>query len=558
MDNQIDMAKGSAISPSAFHSMQFNLSVDKGIYAKNAISCFCGSTDYIEITDKDRYGIDYHLCLCRNCGILYSNPRLTDESLRLFYKKDYRNIYGDRGEIGDTDTGIKKLIDDVIENYELDTPTVVFEIGCGTGATLEQFKNCECYGVDYDGEAVNKARLKNIEAFEGGIEILEGLGKKADLIIMNHVLEHMTDIGSDLKRIRDLMTDKGLLYVAVPGLYAWDLSSIYQSAHNWQFNANTLVYLMGVCGFSDYYVSELIQSVWQKIPPLDKKITFNEEHIYIESYLKREDSKHLMPSVRLNCKFELKEIRENMKYTIKSGIPEITELVNINPSSESVIVCGGPSVEGYVDKIKSLQANGCKVFSIERMYQWCLKNGIVPDYVVALDASDDVIESFNNIHKDPVHLIVSHVKSEIVDKLKDYNVYYYNLHQRNLDYNKMYNGELKTITFVHTGASVSLCCLNISMMLGSRKIHMFGFDCHITEKDYADGITGAGDIKGLIEIEIEGQVFKTTTPYYCFMAQFFQMYKVAKDFGMLEDIKIYGDSMVKKAAKIDIDGDKEV
>jgi len=155
-----DMARGGVQSPSAFHALEFNMKVSSGFYNKESVKCFCGSKKHLKLTEQDRYGIDYNLCLCKNCGILYSNPRLTKDSFESFYKDDYRKIYSDRGEVGDVDTGIKQLIDDSLEDYELPPLKIVFEIGCGTGATLEQFKGCDCIGVDYDESAVRLGRNK--------------------------------------------------------------------------------------------------------------------------------------------------------------------------------------------------------------------------------------------------------------------------------------------------------------------------------------------------------------------------------------------------------------
>lgn len=560
MNNVENITAGGATMqfPSAFYALEFNLKSRAGLYPKEKIKCFCGSKKHIKITEKDRYGIDYTLCLCKNCGILYSNPRLTSESFKSFYEHDYRNIYGHWGEVGEKDTETKDLIYKTIENYELSEPKIVFEIGCGTGSIIKQFKDCECIGADYDKLSVEQGKANGLDLRTGGIEILEKTGKKADLIIMNHVLEHMTDMENDLKRIRDLLTDDGILYIAVPGLYVWEINCLFQNAHNYQFNSNTLFYVMNVCGFSDYYLTEEIRSIWHKADFQDKKQSCKEQYKYIDSFLFRRDNKYLMPPMRMNSKFELKEVRKNMRYTVKSGIPEISELVNSQPNSEAVLISGGPSIENYIDKIKELVAGGAKVYAIERMYQWCLNHDIVPDYIIALDASDDVVESFTNLHKDTTHIVVSHVKKEIIDSLKDYKAYYYHLKQKGIDFSKIHNvKEAKRITMLATGASVSLCCLNTAMTIGANRFHVFGFDCHVTNKNYADGITGVGDIKGVLGVEIEGRVFRTTPQYYAFMQQFFEMYQTGKDCGMLKEIKVYGDSMAKAAAKIDIDGDKK-
>lgn len=553
-----DMARGSSLSPSAYHSLLFNLDVNSGKYKKENVSCICGSEDYKQITTKDRYGIDYALCLCLNCGILYSNPRLTEESFKKFYETDYRKIYSDTGEISDNGDNIKELICGILEDFELPMPKIIFEVGCGNGNNLADFKDAECIGVDYDCGAVEQGKAKGLDLRVGGLEVLENLGKKADLIILNHVLEHFSDVERDLKRIRDLLTEEGVLYIAVPSLYVWNKNSLFQNAHNYQFTGNTLCYLMAVCGFSDYYLTEEIKSLWHKSDYASKDKRNPDEYKYVESFLLQEDNKFMMPQVRLACKFGLKERRKNIKHTANSGVPEISELINSQPDTDAIIISGGSSINGYAKKVKELQAKGAKVYSIERMYQWCLKNDIVPDYIVVLDASDDVIESFATLHKDTTHLVVSQVKSEIIDTLKGYKTFYFNLMQKGIDWSKIYDAQqLKSVTFINSGASVSICCMTIAMAFGAKNLHVFGFDCHVTEKNYADGITGVGDIKETMTVEVGGRIFKTTTPYYAFMQQFFQLYQTGKDTKMLDSIKIYGDSMAKAAANIDIDGDKE-
>jgi len=553
--------EGEAISPSSFYSTLFNLKVEKGQYHTEKVSCFCGADNYKVITQKDRYGIDYSLCLCQECGILYSNPRMTDESFKKFYEDDYRNIYSDRGEISDIQNAthgndrIKKLIDRLVEDFELTEIKTVYEIGCGNGSNLYQFKGCKCVGVDYDRSIV---RNNGIDLRFGGIEVLEGLNEKADLIIMNHVLEHMTDIERDLKRIHALLNDKGLLYISVPPLYGSDPKQLIQNAHNYQFTGSSLEYVMTVCGFSDYYLTEEIESVWHKHPPIEKSQKTNAECLSIETYLTGD--KFVLPQIRMGCKFSTKERRDNIKHTIKLGIPEITELINKHPDGEAVIIAGSPSINGYVDKIKELQNKGYLVISIDRMYKWCLSHDIKPDYVIALDASEDVIESFEKINPDTTHLIVGQVVPKVIDFLKDYKTYYFLLMSKGISYSEIYPKEAyQRITFINSGSSVALCSLNIALTMGIKRLHIFGFDCHLGGGNYAEGISGKGDVKQEMEIEIDGRTFKTTASLYSFMRQFFDMYKTGKDLNMLEDVKIYGDSMIKHAAQpeVKIDGDKE-
>lgn len=549
------------MSLSTYYALLFNVKVNSGIYSRDYVKCFCGSDNYRQMTTKDRYGIDYALCLCLDCGLLYSNPRMTDESFEMFYKDDYRAIYSDRAEIGECaeKDKIKKYVDSILTEFEIPLPKVVFEVGCGNGINMESFKDCTCIGVDYDTEAIKKGQAKGLDLREGGIDVLEATGLKADLIIMNHVLEHMTDIKRELGRVRDLLSDNGVLYVAVPPFYVGNKQDILQNAHNYQFTGNTLHYVMRACGFSEFALDENIESLWHKSEFMDIENKLKNEYKTIETFLTGD--KFLMPNVRLNCKFTLTNRRSNIKSAVRSGFPEISDLIGINPNSDGIIISGGSTIEAYPEKIKELQSNGAKVYAIERMYKWCIEHGIIPDYVVALDASDDVIESFNDINPDTVHIMVSQAPPEVFEKLKGYKAYYFHLMQKGIDFSEIYKDVTvdrpKSIHFINSGSSVTLCCMTVAMSLGAKRLHIFGFDCHVNKKNYADGITGVGCVNDVMEVEIDGRVFKTISSYFAFMQQFFTLYQIGIDNKMLESVKIYGDSMIKQASKIDLDGDTE-
>lgn len=549
------------MSLSAYNAMLFNRKIEAGEYISEHVNCYCGADNNTPITDTDRYGIKYKLCLCHECGVLYANPRMTAEAYAEFYRKDYRNIYSDFGDtiVGTDGVTSKKHIKDKLigffDDFELQHPKTIFEIGCGDGSLITEFKDAYTIGVDYDENIVKSGQAVGRNIHFGGIEILEQSGRKADLIIMNHVLEHFLDLKGDLMRIRELLTDEGMLYVSVPGFYVWDKRSIFQNAHTYQFTGNTLWYVMRTCGFDDMHLDENIESMWVKSDFMEMSNKPKEEARLIENFLF--DEKRLLPPVRVSCKFPLKDRRESIRKVMSSGLPQITELVNKHSGSDAVIICGGPSVDGYIEKIKDLKDSGAQVYAIERMQQWCINNGIVPDYVITMDASEDVIESFAATHPDSKHILMCQVRPEVFERLKEQGreAYYFLVQQKGVDFGK-YAEEfgIDKLCMVNAAGSVSLGALSIAITLGARRINIFGFDCHVTSKNYAKGITGVGDIKDTIEVEINGRTFTTTAAYLAFMQHFFQLYHIAKTAGQIETIKLYGDSLVTAAAREDLRG----
>ena len=558
MSNVLTEKEAGGVGPLISKVLKLNAKIKRGDYAFEEVSCFCGDNQGIPIINKDRYGIFYTMNLCPKCGVMYASPRMTEESANKFYQSEYRSIY----DFGQTKEDILKIgisafesIKIILEDHEID-PKVIFDIGCNDGTMLANFKGKETYGVDIDESSIKYGQSLGRNLFCGGIEKLEELNKKADLVILNHVLEHFNDIKSNLDKISRLLTPKGVLYIAVPGLYAWDTNNLFQNAHNWQFNTKTLTYVMKSCGWEAMYADAQIISIWKYTGEKNNDITTASNRAKeIWDYMW--SGERILPSYDPICKFSLKERRENVRKTLAYKLKDISDIHKKESGKDAITIAGGPSISKYVDKIKEMQKEGKVVVAIERMYQWCQNNGIVPNYVLVMDASDDVIESFDRIHPETTHILATQCNTEIFERLKNENTYIYSSAQSNVSFVELWEqNEYKKVTVINTGGSVALGCIAISMFLGMKNLHIFGFDCHVSEKNYADGITGVGYINDIFTIDVDGKEFNTTPIYVSFARQFFDMWQLGKSIGLIDDVKIYGDSLIKAMSKIDIDGDK--
>src|SRR6185295_4125101 len=89
-------SKEGAVEPAASYFIgRVKRKLATGVYQTEPVACFCGSTSALLVTDKDRYGFDHAMWLCKDCGVIYANPRMTDESYAEFYATEYRKIYDD-------------------------------------------------------------------------------------------------------------------------------------------------------------------------------------------------------------------------------------------------------------------------------------------------------------------------------------------------------------------------------------------------------------------------------------------------------------------------------
>lgn len=550
-----------AVEPAcAYYIRQVQWKLAAGEYQTEPAACFCGATDAILVTKKDRYGFDHAMWLCHICGVIYANPRMTEATASSFYENEYRQIYRTEHdaveeEFAQCEQAARELKAELEEGYGL-CPARVFDIGCNAGGWLVPFVEAgiEVHGVDYGPERVAYGQQRGMPIETGSIETLECLGLTADLIIMNHVLEHATNLRETLARVRGLLSDEGMLYVALPGLFDSDLQRVFQNAHPWQFTAETLTYVMESCGFEEVRADHTITSLWRKSETVKPALAHLPQAIRdIQLYLFQQGTRYF-PKMRTICKFPVKERQASVRQAVGRGLPTCTELHQRHYGQVAVVLGGGPSIDAAVEQIRHFQYCEAIVLSIERMLPWCLQHGIRPDYVVTMDASDDVLEAFPVLPRGVQYIVSSQCKAEVFERLQGESVY--------LAHNSMHDLEPEELcdargqfTLINGEGSVVLASLSLAMLMGMSRLHLFGFDCHISNGGYAQGIAGVGEQLDKLYIKIEDRSFITTTHYLAFAQQFFRLYDIAKRDDLLTSIKVYGDSLVNAMSVQNLRGD---
>lgn len=255
---------------------KFLKKIDKGEYNLVENKCLCrGSRDLI-IGEKDRYDIPLTTVLCMNCGLVRSNPYYDEKTLKAFYENEYRQIYsGSKKAKNDFFKEQVRIGEKIIKYIEKSSDFLidgkkVFEIGCGAGGILKAFKSrgCEVFGCDFGKEYLLKGKKEGLELVEGDASTLRTFGK-ADIVILNHVLEHFLNPVAELKKISFLLKPSGILYVALPGLLNHrktygSLRWYLQNAHFYSFYLSSLEYVLNKAGFKKVAGNQKIRSIFMK------------------------------------------------------------------------------------------------------------------------------------------------------------------------------------------------------------------------------------------------------------------------------------------------------
>ena len=251
---------------------------ETGEYKMRDRECECGKSDFEIIAQKDRYGLPVTTVICRNCGLIMTSPCLDDTSNNEFYDSEYHYIY--RAEDKPSDKNFLERKQDAeaniipfIKKHSGLCAGSVLEIGCADGGNVAAFDECgyTASGIDLSHVYVEYGKNKGLNLYCSDSESFAKKGLKYDLIIVNHVLEHFTDLRKELDTISTLMAPGGYLFVGVPGVkalsykaYNGDFLSMLQNAHIFNFTRDTLCSVMDKYGFSCVFCNELIQGLFKK------------------------------------------------------------------------------------------------------------------------------------------------------------------------------------------------------------------------------------------------------------------------------------------------------
>jgi len=262
--------------------------IEQGYYVfENTFCLVCREDSEFEaLAEKDRYGLKCQNVICKSCGLIYINPRMTKESYSKFYQEDYRYLYSghieDYSKYFDSRYKDGKVIYELLQNNDcISNPneTSVLDVGCGIGGVLKYFADQDftTLGIDLGKEYIQYG-IQN-HGLNLKINTIDNLESTytPDIIIYSHVLEHIVDLSSELKKIHALLKDTGYIYIEVPGVYHLnnyrnDFLRYIQNAHTYSFCLKTLENVMTKHGFELVYGDEHVRSIFKK----SKKVSIKE------------------------------------------------------------------------------------------------------------------------------------------------------------------------------------------------------------------------------------------------------------------------------------------
>ncbi len=215
----------------------------------------CGGSLLVTVSHRDRYGYPAEASACAACGLVVLNPRMTAPAYGRFYDGVYRPLvsaFHDR--LIDAQTIQAEQLDYAKDRARMVRPffegaglRTMLDIGGSTGVVAGHFATA--FGLT--GTLIDPAPLEVDVARSLGLETITGLveehdfgSQRYDVVLICQTIDHLLDVTGTLRRVRDLLTDRGFLLVDIVDLRAgylrnWSLEDTIKIDHPYYLTQET-------------------------------------------------------------------------------------------------------------------------------------------------------------------------------------------------------------------------------------------------------------------------------------------------------------------------------
>ena len=228
------------------------------------------------------------------------------------------------------------------------------------------------------------------------------------------------------------------------------------------------------------------------------------------------------------CVMDDESLFGHMEAAIARGLPEITEQKPVLEKGFVALVGSGPSVATQIKTLQEMQSKGTPIVGIKDAHDWLIRNGITPDYGLAIDPQESRSHIFTP-HKGVKYLIASQCHKAMFDALEGRDVTIWH------PYITKDQKRPKDRMLIGGGTTSGLRAISVFYVLGYRHFALFGFDsCLDSGKLRVNGDSPKSK-DPISEVRAGNSKVYYCNPSMALQAQHFQRY-----FDCIPDAQFYG------------------
>jgi 2-polyprenyl-3-methyl-5-hydroxy-6-metoxy-1,4-benzoquinol methylase len=295
-------------------------------YRGESVACdLCGEREYEVVCEFDRRFKKLRTVACRRCGLLRTDPMPTVAEIEDYYANAYRWDYQFARE--PSRRHLKRSRRGAKSRLELVSPALrpgarILDFGSGAGVFLDTAATAgySVLGIEPGRDYANYARTAfKVEVINDVWENINPPPGVFDVITAVEVLEHLRRPVQALRWLASMLTENGVIYVAVPDLSPDDKPAFrrFHFAHLHGFTPTTLEWAARSCGLEidPRYRTRRTRMVFRKSPPETRPPSFdrNQGDEISKLYPQRSVAWHLLSGAWIPGRF--RQLRKTLRDT---------------------------------------------------------------------------------------------------------------------------------------------------------------------------------------------------------------------------------------------------
>jgi 2-polyprenyl-3-methyl-5-hydroxy-6-metoxy-1,4-benzoquinol methylase len=219
----------------------------------------CGASEATVLCRRARWGQRMTNVVCRQCGLVYANPRLAREALDRFYREwVYPEFLDSAGRFTGRllDSSRVQAADTFRYFTQASGPMAgrrVLEIGCGLGdfLMLAREAGADVLGIEMDGLYAAVAEERGLPIGRTHIEATT-FNRRFDIVAMFHVIEHLEDPKATLTSLLPHLAPQARLFIETPNVLGpWRITphEFFRVEHLFNYSPHTLEATLAEAGY---------------------------------------------------------------------------------------------------------------------------------------------------------------------------------------------------------------------------------------------------------------------------------------------------------------------